>query len=394
MLQKICKGLGSILAVAATVILSIQSYILYLHYVNGEYGSDFLVHIRTVESGEPGYSLVHKLFGLCYRFPDPHKMISILMTVMIILTFVGISIYCIRRTNAKVTDCTSYLVALGILFTSNIYIPILFPHLYNHYTTVSQPWHNSTYICMRLFSVFVLILYFEIYDKIKFGKFPIGQGVLFCVVLTLCNSAKPNFILAFAPMALITFVYLWAREKGRNTPNLIKWGVCFLVSLPIIYYMARIVYEDDGNSSSSLFISPDELTDFFAGDNGSFIIYEITNLLFPLFVLVVFIILFRKRRVEINRLVQGWIMYIIAHMEQLLIVDGGARASDGNYAWGVFNVGMLLTLICITEWIRAYKKGQIHNKFLFSAGFVLFVLQSVCGIIYFVTVCRGISYLV
>ena len=134
--------------------------------------------------------------------------------------------------------------------------------------------------------------------------------------------------------------------------------------------------------------------DFFAGDNGAALIFELSNLLFPLFVFIVLLVCAIRKKTEFSRIVWGFVLYITAHMEQLLLVDGDKRADDGNYAWGVYNAGILLTLICITEWIRAYKKGQIHNKPLYFTGLVLFVLQSVCGIIYFVTVCRGISYLV
>ncbi len=398
MLRKIFNYLGIGIALAALTVLSVQLFELFRHYVNGEYGSDNCVHIKTVVEGRPGYSLVHKLFGFCFRFPDPYKAIVILMTTMIILTIVGHSIYIIRRTNAKITDCVPYLVAIGVLFTSNVYIPSFFPHLYNHYTTVSQPWHNTTYICMRVLSVFVLILFFEIYEKVKSGKFPIVQGILFCVILTLCNSAKPNFFLAFAPMALIAFIYLFIREKGKNILNLLKWGVCFLLSMPIIYYMSQIVYSTESGSeegsSAGLTISTEAFMDFFAGDNGAALIFELSNLLFPLFVFIVLLVCAIQKKTEFSRIVWGFVLYITAHMEQLLLVDGDKRADDGNYAWGVYNAGILLTLICITEWIRAYKKGQIHNKPLYFTGLVLFVLQSVCGIIYFVTVCRGISYLV
>ncbi len=388
--------IGSIISICFLAILTILMSGLFRHFVYGEYGSDFPVHINTVATGDTCYSLMHRLFQLCFKTPQPYVTMYLMMAGISIMTVVAVYVYTAGRVGFSRFNGAIMLVSILLLFVSNLYIPTVFPHLYNHYTTTSQPWHNSTYLLMRFLSVFVLILYFVIYEKMKKGRFSFGYGILFALMLTLCNYAKPSFFLAFAPMALLTFIWLFFQSRGKLFLRLFAWGSCFLASIPIIFYMKSIVYNEhaDYAEQTELMISTDELMDFLANSDTPVVVYELSNLLFPLFVLTVFVILkIRKSDIEIDRVVQGFIMFIIAHAEQLLIVETGMRANDGNYSWGVYNCGMLLFLICIAEWLRVRKNGRIHNKYVFALGIVLFVLQTFCGIIYLVNLCRGVCYL-
>ena len=121
MLRKIFNYLGIGIALAALTVLSVQLFELFRHYVNGEYGSDNCVHIKTVVEGRPGYSLVHKLFGFCFRFPDPYKAIVILMTTMIILTIVGHSIYIIRKRSNSDNRISRIVININNRSKINIY---------------------------------------------------------------------------------------------------------------------------------------------------------------------------------------------------------------------------------------------------------------------------------
>lgn len=50
------------------------------------------------------------------------------------------------------------------------------------------------------------------------------------------------------------------------------------------------------------------------------------------------------------------------------MIDEGHRMYDGNYAWGVYCAGMILFLVCISEWIFAYCDRQIKNICVFILG--------------------------
>ena len=44
---------------------------------------------------------------------------------------------------------------------------------------------------------------------------------------------------------------------------------------------------------------------------------------------------------------------------------------DGNYAWGVYCAGMILFLVCISEWIFAYCDRQIKKYMCIYFGYII-----------------------
>lgn len=377
------------------VILFCFSTRLFSNYINASFSSDFPSHINTVLDGKAKYSLMHRLIGLCY-FTPPHSNFALaaLMGGLILGTSIGMWLYISKRINNINNKVFIFIIAISLLFTSNIYIPIYFPSLYNHYTKVSQPWHNSTYILMRFWAALVIYTYFEVYNRLKKNLFKIQDGIWFCLFLTLCNFSKPNFFLAFTPMVFFTLVYLLWKEKGKNFRQLFSFGCLILFSMPILFYQIQIVYDE--SEKSSIALSLECFRDYVFGIPGKFFVYEISNLCFPIFVVIVLLILkyVKHQNIEFDRLVQGGLMFIIAHLQQLLMIDEGPRADSGNYAWGVYAVGMLLFMICISEWITVYKKNLLKNKCIFIIGLSIYFLHISCGIVYFIKLCQGYKYII
>lgn len=98
--------------------------------------------------------------------------------------------------------------------------------------------------------------------------------------------------------------------------------------------------------------------------------------MFPIFVLIVFsVIKLKNKSMETDRIIQAFILFLITHLQQLLMIDEGHRMYDGNYAWGVYCAGMILFLVCISEWIFAYCDRQIKNICVFILGILLFLLH-------------------
>lgn len=375
--------------------IAMLSFFLFYKYITGEQDSDFTVHITTVLQGRSGYSLMHKLIEICGKLPYFNYSLSLLMSLIIIATIIGVRKYIDKnidfRGDGKFSNLAITLVSVLTIFTSNIYIPFIFPHLYNHYTKVSQPWHNSTFILMRFFSVFVVYYFFKIYDEIK-GNEKISKydAILFWLSLNLCNYSKPNFFLAFAPISIIVFMYLLVTNR-RRFKELVKWGILYILTVPIIIYMVSIVYDEE--SQSSIAFSTENFADYVI--NGKFLIYEFSNLLFPVFVTLLFLyIKFKnKNKIDLDRIIIAFGMYIISHLQQLLMIDDGPRKADGNYAWGVYGMGMILFMVCITELFRAYNTGII-KKNAYLTGMLLFLCHVLCGCVYFILLLTGKYYLI
>lgn len=137
---------------------------------------------------------------------------------------------------------------------------------------------------------------------------------------------------------------------------------------------------------------PKNFVDYVLSNN--ILIYEISNLLFPLFVVVVFAIIHSKNRnFSIDRIVIGSIIFVISHLQQLLMIDDDPRKDAGNYAWGVYGIGSILFMIFITEWLRAYRCKFLSKK-IFVIGVTIFVLHVISGIVYFVMLSQGRTYII
>ncbi len=369
------------------------AFYLFYNYVTVNFWSDYEVHISTVVEGKPLYSLMHRLIKLCYSLPFPEFSLAFLMSAITLGTAYGMYRYLMERMGPNDIKLCAFFVSMLLLFTSNLYIPNIFPNFYTHYTKASQPWHNSTYSLMRFFSTYVICLYYRLYDQVKKCEFKWSDGALFCIALTLCNFAKPSFFLAFAPVSLLTFVYLLYTAKGKNLKHLFFWGCCYLLSIPCMIQMAGVVYDE--SEKSSLIFSTESLVDYIFGNeavNGhhfQFLICEFSNLLFPLFVLAVFVIIkLRKQEITLYRLVIAFLMFFTSHLQQLVMSESGPRSAHGNYAWGVYGFGMILFMVCIGEWIHAFLNKRISRR-LFAIGVICFLLHMICGVAYFLHLMQG-----
>lgn len=117
------------------------------------------------------------------------------------------------------------------------------------------------------------------------------------------------------------------------------------------------------------------------------------NLAFPLLVTVALLISRERDKYATRVLLQGWCMYIFSRLEGIFLVETGARASHGNFAWGTYLFGYILYMICISEWISARKKNRIQNNAIYYAGYMLYGLSIVTGIIYFLYLNEGYFYI-
>lgn len=388
------KRLLVVFNIGIAMIISYSSAILFHRYIIGSYASDFPTHIQTVKMGRAGYSLAHRFIAFCLLFPHGEKVLAILLGGVVLGTSIGMWFYIHKHLNEYLCKESGMLLAMALLFVNNIYLPKVNEHLYYYNTNVSQPWHNITFILMKFLGAFVICLYFEIYQELKENRLSLNKGIVFVILLSLCNFAKPNFFLAFAPAVFLALVILFINDKGENWKTLIIFGCLVLLSIPVLLYQVGVVY--DVNENSSIGFELENFRQYVFAPKGSVFIYEFSNLAFPLFVAAVLLLLkfVKHEKIELDRMGQAFLMFFIAHMQQLLMVDEGPRKYYGNYAWGVFAFGMYLFMVCIVEWILAYKKKRLKSRLIFIIGNILFCVHIFCGITYFVLMCCGYYFLI
>lgn len=246
---------------------------------------------------------------------------------------------------------------------------------------ITQPWHNPTYHLMRLLGYLVLTIYFILFkcyknnDNKKFKFYG-----LFIILLTLVNYAKPNFFLGFAPAMLIVLVYDLITSKGKQLKNIIMFGCCVLLTMPVLFLQSATLF--GSGSNASIIISTEQFLTLFSNSSG--INSIISNLLFPLFTTIVYFCIYfgkSKKELDASILVQSWLMFAISFFERFFLFETGPREGHGNFLWGCFFFTDVLYIVCFVEWITLFNKGYLSRKNpLFYIGVAIYLIHFGMGI--------------
>ena len=376
--------------IALVAVFTISMYFLiykqaYFDGSTDRYLSDLPLHMATALDGR-GYSLMASLFRCVYAIVPSKISIILLLTVISFATIFAVAVFLaflLKNANdGKVLYYKYIPLALGLMVVSTIYVPKVYPFFYSG-TYLTQPWHNSTYLLMRLFGILVLLIYFKMEEQ-YLTKISVKDAILFAGLLTVTNYAKPNFIIAFAPMMLIYLIIDFVKTRGKSCVQNIKFGVCVLASLPILYVQSTILYPEGGESKIVFTLGNimGLLSDW------KVIPYFVCGLLFPL---VVTLLLMIKGNMS-KRLWQSWVMWGISWLQRMFLTETGYRAGHGNFGWGVRFFSFVLIAVCAAEWIRAYKNKQLKaNEF--YIGCACLALHIVCGIYYYIYLLLGNYYM-
>lgn len=385
------KKFLKIFDIVLLIIISLYSGLLFYQYACSNYQSDFPAHIKSAMDGE-SYSLMGILIYAVNSLFYSNIAIAALMVCLMIIT-IALASFLLRRLLGyfDVEDVSVWtIIPIGIssIFLCTIYVPKFWMKYYAATTHVTQPWHNSTYLLMRLVAIAVLLIYFKI-EKKYMDKIEVKDLILFTISLVMVNAAKPNFILGFAPMMLIFLIIDFVKMKGKTFYNAVKFGSCVLVSLVVILLQSKILYVDD--STSGIAFTMEKF-------NSQFMTPEVwimvaVNLAFPIVVTIALLSYEKRNSYSLRLLMQGWCMYIVARLQGIFLTETGMRAGDGNFSWGGYLFGYLLYIICISEWLAAKKKGIIKIDAVYYVGWTLYILSIVSGVIYFTYLYEGYYYI-
>ena len=385
--EHICKALP-IIGIAFSYFAAL--IVLFHKYSTGAYPSDFVLHIEEAVQHR-GYSMAHFLLRLSCSTGRGSVIISFIMAGVTIFTVAAIWLFfkrLLKGENAIYDDWYILFFALCSSVITQIYIPVIYPHFYIHDTTLAQNWHNTTFLFMRLFGWIVLIIYYYLSEHYT-EKGNIKLYVLFTISLILANFAKPNFILAFAPAMLVVLVYDFIKntkkDNWRTYLYIVRFGICVLLSLPIIIVQAGKVYDD----GSSIIFRSDEIMALLQNPTN-FLLSIISNLAFPLIVTAVMIVV---KNCNMRAICQAWLMFAISYLQKLVMAETGIRMNHGNYSWGVYFFCGVLHVVAIGELIALIRKNKI-SKNVFIVASLPFFLEVISGICYLHTLLQGSYYIV
>lgn len=367
----------------ATILLVIAIFSAYLFYnqATGKFFSDLATQIDYALNGAYQYSITGQIYKLIINYLGGYIGIAIFLSIVTI-----VNIFITKKVlEYYIKEKRTFLIWIYSILL-NFIIAIHIPLIYKMWVVgVQEPteWHNSTYICMKPLGLLAILLYFSI-EKNYLEKIDMRKYILFCIILILVNSVKPNFIAVFAPTMLIFLIIDFFRKGDKKAiRNMIIFGCAVLISLPVLFYQQSVLYADNSGSTIQLgFMTVLKIY------NEKPIISLIQSAAFPLFVLITnFKTIIKERRYSFV-----FVLNIVALAEYILLEETGKRAAAGNFAWG-YSFSLMMAFICSVAIIsNLSKKEEKPGKIYFGISYSLLTLHILSGLVYFGRLLLGCQY--
>lgn len=356
------------------------------------YRSDIRLHIKYALAGE-GYSLMALalrwlvgLFGNSPAWP-----IAIFEAFLVAGAYYPMMGICRKIVQNEWVACA---IAGGLFFWSSICIPFVSPFFYQN-GIVTQPWHNSTYLGMRLFAAVVMYWLFDVLPRYA-EHLTFGEWIKLALSLTLATLMKPNFLMAFSPALLLTLAVQTCMDKFavRRVMGALKLGAVVFPALAVLYVQGRIVYDANASEGASgiaflFFPSP-----FFAVGFWQVFLKLFRGLALAMLVLAVH---FWKNA---SALTAGekflYVQEVMGLFFAWFFVETGPRAMHGNFGWGSLVTAYLLygvVLARLGKDILDWRRGKTGRMVYCMVGIMLALGHLMSGILYFARLMRAWPYM-
>lgn len=375
------KKYQTIVVAFILLIFAASTTYLFFNQATGNFYSDLETHIKYALNGSYQYSITGMIYKLIHNYLGGNFGIAIFLSVIsiinIYLTYKVLE-YFVKEKNQFLL----FIYAVLLNFVIAIYIPFVFQ---NWVAGIQEPteWHNSTYICMKPLGELAILLYFNI-EKDYLKKIDIGKYILFCIVLIIANSVKPNFIAVFAPTMLVFLIIDFIKniKDIKAIRNIIIFGCAVLISLPVLLYQQNVLYADNSNSTIQL-----GFMTVLKCYNERPIFSLLQSAAFPIFILITNLKTIMKER----KYCFVFVLNIVALSQYIFLEETGKRAIHGNFAWG-YSFSLMIAFITSVALISNSKKLENRTKAYYIIGYTLLALHVLSGLIYFGRLLLGYIY--
>ncbi len=377
--------------ITARIILSIVLFALftilfYRQAINyeGRYFSDLPAHISFATNGD-GYSILYFTIGLILKIIPNVISIAALESLLIIISWFMTEKLIVKY--FQLETLTSMLISTGLIFLSSIYIPFIAPYFYNG-GIVTQPWHNITYLGMRVFAVITLYYFPEIFQNYK-EEISFKDWCKIAIPLAFATSIKPNFLISFAFTLLLFLIidFFQGRLTAKKFKNIIIMGTTVFPSCLILLFQSFILFSPGDNGESSGIIITLLGSEFLRAGFKSVLQKLVRALTFPTLVLI-----FNRKKLNRSSMFM-YVMYIITLLQVILLHETGERANHGNFYWGLYSSGYFLFCWYVPQFIINIKNGiaakQRQHAWYYVCGSLLLTAHLLSGLAYFMLVFLG-----
>ncbi len=355
-----------------------------INYGTGLFEADTPEHVRMAVEDHFAYSITAFIYMFLSLFKYSEVLIASFLGTATALSVVFTDKLIRKCLEIYSVNCPGILVFVGSFvanFVMGFYLKFANVQHYIGYQNANM-WHNSTYICMRLVAVFVLIKYIDIY---KSQKLNVKDWLIFAGLLAVSTAVKPSFLVVFAPAMAVALVI----DLIKKVPfkKVFVLGCTVFPALAVMALQSMVLF--GGDTGNGYTIKP-----FAAlaqrGDHPK--VTVILSILFPLVIFFAHIKDFYKDRLYS----MGLLVWLWGFLEVFLFAETGQRSGDGNFLWGY---SIALFVIFLSSMIKLYKDFNDMKKNAFSTSYVvvatvLLVWHTISGIWYWALLFTGVTYFV
>ena len=270
------------------------------------------------------------------------------------------------------------LIALSVNLVMPIYVEYVGAYRYVSYQAANI-WHNSTYICMKLFALMTFWYYLKLEQKYREGL-RVKEWVIFALLNVITTGIKPSFLLAFSPiMGIFLLMDLFKKVPFKR---IFVFGAAMLPSgLVVLWQNAVLFGADTGNGMT---LNPWYTFSLHAN------IPKLAVVLSAAFCGVV-VLATVKEVLRERQYLFVILMAVLGFLEALCLVESGTRSVDGNFLWGYSFCLFVLFIYTAVKCFRYPRKTWLH-KVIFGSMAVIYFLHLYCGVEYFIRLVCGESY--
>lgn len=389
------------------VIFAACTYLFYKQ-ATAQYQSDTPVHLAwALQGGGQHYSII----GL---FLIPSFSIGGYLGVAIMLAFIEMATIWTTQMILKRMLPLRPLAILAIAVICNFMIAIYIPYIWSKFyigVICGNLWHNATYQMMRLFALVSIYAYFCICNSFPIpGRFHIHSRVWWAVFMgsiVLAALIKPSFAVVFGPSIALLCVIDYIKNKN-TLKRCLGFAGCLFGTLIILLVQYKFIYVNGSDDSNIAFgfmtywstVRPDT----YFGLLQSFI--------FPIIVYLGCCKYVQKSRSA----VLGIMMLAFGLFVFLFMYEDGSRFTHGNMGWSLCFATFYINISSIELLCKTYNKyipaklintkneayicesnnssGQktVLSKLFFGISIMLFLLEGIDGIIWFINLLGGVPY--
>lgn len=353
-----------------------------LDYNNRVFQSDLPYHISMIVDDGWYYSFTAYIYQALYLLAGKATWLIALFLAVVSVGTVFLTEKLLRILLGE-NKCT--VLTLGSALILNMVMPF-FLEWAGRYRYVSYQsgnlWHNSTYLCMRLFAVVCILCYMKI-ERTYRDKITWKQWVVFALLLTITTGIKPSFLTVFAPAMALKL--LWDLFHKVSFKQIFIFGSAVLPACGVMLWQNMVLFGEDTGQG---FAWNPWFTFSLHADRPKAAV--LCSIAFPLVVAVFSL----KELLKDKKYFFAWLVTGIGFLEALLLAETGNRSNDGNFLWGYCFAIFYIFIVSFVKWLEmgTRKEHPRLAKVMFGVSGAVLFYQLYCGIYFFLRLLGSETY--